>query len=251
MEEKGSTLKGGVIVIGSLFWESEQNCLPNDEKGAMRRTWRENNLDLDKAIDVPLPIRYGRSSSSRKCTYTMVFSKECQNAKIGQGKVIPFKEEFDLSNYQTFERQVTNLAKVEGIYKQKKKFSADWGTVSIWINPLSKSKEKIVQFWNSIKSVDHGFKQNTNHYKRLDGKLLDDNYCLSFEISTTLDFLLCTYIKAEHKNSQKDQNGEYPTIEEIANEINTSGYSTYFDQNNGNGIITFQDNEIKQLLINR
>ena len=50
----------------------------NKEKVKMhRKKWRENDLCNTKKFKVFLPIRYGRCSSKRCNTYTMVFSNEC------------------------------------------------------------------------------------------------------------------------------------------------------------------------------
>lgn len=57
-------MKGGVIIIGSLHWDT---C--ND------RTWRKNSIDINQGCPVYLPIRYGRKSRSRKYTYTMACAR--------------------------------------------------------------------------------------------------------------------------------------------------------------------------------
>jgi hypothetical protein len=84
VEEIANTqiIKGGVIIQGSLFWEDENNCIQDEEgkqkvqrEGKERREWRENHLNIKDAFLIPFPIRYGRCSSSRLCTYTMVIQK--------------------------------------------------------------------------------------------------------------------------------------------------------------------------------
>ena len=61
------SLNGGVLIIGSLLWDVDK----------IRERWRDNFLDMKRKLPVAAPIRYGRVSSERKCTFTMVFSAEC------------------------------------------------------------------------------------------------------------------------------------------------------------------------------
>ena len=69
-------LNVGVLIIGSLFWDSEQN----------RPAWRDARLDMATAQTVTAPIRYGRRSGrNRGYTYTMVFSRL---AELGHAKVV-------------------------------------------------------------------------------------------------------------------------------------------------------------------
>ncbi|MGA2681849.1 MAG: hypothetical protein ABSF44_08630 [Candidatus Bathyarchaeia archaeon] len=80
-------MKGGVLVIGSLLWDDSEN----------RVRWREKNLDIESKFQVYLPIRYGRLSSTRNNTYTMVFSNKCysKNYGLGKGWIIPIAAEID------------------------------------------------------------------------------------------------------------------------------------------------------------
>ncbi|MBI4930046.1 MAG: hypothetical protein HY841_04725 [Bacteroidetes bacterium] len=115
---KKEEIKGGVIIIGSLFWEDEKNCMKGEKaKGKRRKKWRNDNLNIDKTKPIPLPVSYGRCSSSRLCTYTMVLSSAYNN-KVGQGLVVPFKKEIDFSQENILKEQVGNLALAEGIYKK-------------------------------------------------------------------------------------------------------------------------------------
>ena len=86
-------LKGGVIIIGSLIWEDHLKKADN-----IRKNWRKQNL-LDKPVLAKVPIRYGRESQTRKHTYTMVFSKSCENT-LGQGLILSFNE--DIVTFECF-----------------------------------------------------------------------------------------------------------------------------------------------------
>ena len=51
----------------------------------------KKSLDKSRERYLDLPIRYGRISTTRNCTYTMVYSQECKsNEKMGRGIAIPF-----------------------------------------------------------------------------------------------------------------------------------------------------------------
>jgi hypothetical protein len=59
-------LNTGILIIGSLLWDSEDN----------RPAWRDARLDIASAEAVTAPIRYGRlSGKKRGRTYTPSFSR--------------------------------------------------------------------------------------------------------------------------------------------------------------------------------
>ena len=55
-------LKGGIIIIGSLFWEDH---LDNEKTDNIRKNWRQQYLN-DSPKLTKVPIRYGRASQTRK-----------------------------------------------------------------------------------------------------------------------------------------------------------------------------------------
>lgn len=255
MKKVNHTIKGGVIVMGSLFWEDEKNCVQGKEKeGLARRIWRRNNLDLPQKKKVQLPIRYGRFSGAdnRKNTYTMVFSRDYLT-RLGTGLVIPFKKNFLLNQKTKIREQIKRLAKVEGIRKVNETVLAKcWSAVSIWINPNSQCHDLIRNYWlrNIVGQNKHGYSGKS--YEWSDGTLLDQNFQLQLQIGSDLDFLLCTYILpkyeevANYNDCRRTQNMQsgYPTSQMIGEAISKSGYSTYFCQNRVSGIVTADDDEI-------
>src|ERR1700722_16557381 len=70
------SLSVGVLIIGSLLWDPEPE----------RTAWRNRRLQMANSLPVAAPIRYGRKSTSRGDTYTMVFSRGCP---AGQAVVVP------------------------------------------------------------------------------------------------------------------------------------------------------------------
>jgi hypothetical protein len=256
MSEEQNKIKGGVILIGSLRWENEIKAIQDSESKALakkRENWRNAYLDLDKEERHELPIRYGRCSSSRKCTYTMVFSRLALNLK-SVGLAIPYKSEIDFSNYLHFERQAKILADVEGISKNNdNRLRKSWGCIGSYINPNSPHIQIINNHWDNLRMTDNEYANKSAASYRFrnlqgDNSLLEANYQLSqaVQINTTIDFLFFTYIKPEHRNKTIEN---YPTPQETAEEINRSGYATYFEENKNSGITTFEDNDIDSFIV--
>ncbi len=238
-------IKGGVIIMGSLFWEDEKNCVKGKEEvGKKRRIWRENNLDLSQTKRIPLPIRYGRISSqdSRKSTYTMVLSREYLK-HLGTALVVPFRNSFLINEKTKIREQIIRLAKVEGIQKDNQEmFAKCWSAISIWINPNSQYLNQLRNYWlkNIIEKQTHEYSGKC--YEWSDGTLLDNNFQLQLPIVSELDFLLCTYILPKYSNTQNYQEcsgriqnmtQDYPTSQMIGEAISSSNppYVTYFAEN--------------------
>lgn len=246
--EQEKKIKGGVIIMGSLFWEDENNAIQEKAdicKGKNRREWRNSYLDLKLTEKTKIPILYGRCSSSRKCTYTMVFSNLALD-KESYGLVIPYKSEIDFSNYLNFKRQAQILADIEGISKDGNRLRKSWGCIGLYINPKSTFSSIIAKNWQTLRLTDSEYQKKATQYRLKEGydaSLLTDDYLLSKEcsINTDIDFLYFTYIKPEHRNKKEQR---FPTPQEIAEEMLRSGYQTYFCQNRASGIITAEDNEI-------
>ncbi len=250
-------IKGGVIVIGSLGWEDEINAIQEDEQiklGQKRRLWRETVLDLGNIKTIVVPIRYGRSSKTRKCTYTMVFSSTALTHKA-TGLIIPYNNNIDFADYSNFKDQALRLAEVEGIKKSKDKLIKNWGCIGVYINPTSIHGNLIRDHWRDLKRLNADYAQmNSTSYcftgLENEYSLLNEDFTLrtNVKVETKLDFLFFIYIKPEHRN-KGDQ--RYPTPEEIGNEIIGSGYKTYFEKNNDYGITTDDDVTIKQIINNK
>lgn len=226
-------MKGAVLIIGSLLWENEENAL-NVEQGKLRSSWRKK-LDLDKKMAISVPIRYGRKSKSKRCTYTMILSNSVSN--FGTAFIVPFKKE--INGYEELRNQALEFSVAEGISNKRNpnRLTASWGTVAIIFN---KSKEKQ---WDAIKKKWH---QEFSSFKNSDYKIGNEEPSIQqngelnfqFEIPEDIDYVFATPIMPNIS--------EYPTNERIIEAIIESKprYDTYVKENFKNGIRVQGDEEI-------
>jgi hypothetical protein len=231
-------MKGAVLIIGSLLWETNENAVKN-EQGKLREKWRET-LDIGKKIPLKVPIRYGRKSTSRKCTYTMIFSNS--QKVLGTAFIVPYLKE--ITSFEELKQQAIQLAEAEGISTRRnpnRLIAKSWGAVGIVFNNNSKN------ITNEIKDLWHNeFKEFDNTGYGLDGEevSIKENGELNFqiEIPDSIDYVFATPVKP---NVSK-----YPTVERIAEAIIESNprYDTYLKENYNNGIRTEGDEEIINLL---
>jgi hypothetical protein len=223
------SLNGGVLIIGSLLWDPQ------------REDWRNKYLKIEDKINVPAPVRYGRVSQTRNCTFTMLFSNECNHSKEKMGKAffVPFKE--NPINFSQLKIQTTELIKAERNKSNiEDRLYWDWGALAIAVNPKNSKVDKLLQSWS--KCYGNGF--NPDKYKvGTETPVLDKNGILSFTWTNELenyDFLIATATKPNVER--------YPTAENVADRIIVNEYSEYFDKNTALGITTFQDNEITEII---
>lgn len=241
-------LKSGIIIIGSLLWDNSK----------IRSEWRNKYFNYKNKIEVDLPIRYGRISSSRMNTYTMVYSKILKKEEYGKGILLELKNEIDkietlreiLENSIRVERDITQTE-----WKFLKKCEAfalnwSWGVVGLSINPkhidsnmkFSSKIEPIVQYWNdNLSDFDPKIFSLAN-----EGIFIEKNG--QFEIEWTkemdgLDFLFTTIVapKTEIVNN-------YPDADQIALKMYESNYYSYFIKNVENNISTKDDDRILELI---
>ena len=213
--KKEELLSGGVLIVGSLLWEESE----------IRDKWRLQCLDLKQRQLVSLPIRYGRISTTRNCTYTMVFSSECKTQEnLGTGVFIPFT--VNPINFEQLEVHVKRMISAE--FNKEKNLSSqnwDWGAMGISFNP-------------NVQSDDSKVGKETSVISKAGILSIDWQ-----NLHEKIDFVIATVIKPELKN--------YPTVKNIADRIVVNEYDKYFRENRREGIITFQDLEVEELLSNR
>ena len=233
--QKDISLLGGVLIIGSLLWDKEQQ----------RENWRNNFLLVNEGISVPAPIRYGRVSTERNCTFSMVFSDECNTVDcLGKAVFVPFNN--NPINFEGLDLQTTELIKSERKLNSldSDKFNWAWGTLTLSINPetLKGTSEKGIQaklllaYW--ARKYSGGFKPE--QYKvGNEQPVVNKQGLIKFNWPEDLneyDFIIATATKPERVS--------YPTPKNIADRMIANEYSEYFYRNLEYRISTFQDAEI-------
>ena len=120
-------LSAGVLIIGSLFWDSEQN----------RPAWRDARLNM---------------ATAQTYTYTMVFSRL---AKPGQAKVVQCRHAISTAADLVAEAQA--LWKAEQPTAAAGRIAADWGCVALLHNPERKIPEEILKGWEKRVADEPGY----------------------------------------------------------------------------------------------
>ena len=144
----GLNIKGGVMIMGSLLWQSHLKTEKNDN---IRSDWRNNHLSIDEKILVKIPIRYGRLSQSN--IYTMVLSNNCCKKKNGTGYIVPFKNK-NISTLEELMSESTAISIAEGMkghFVSKERGTENiWCSLGILFNPKYTdivSKKNIIEAW--------------------------------------------------------------------------------------------------------
>ena len=228
-------LKGGIIIIGSLLWDTSKT----------RVSWRNKSLmPLDRGIDVHMPIRYGRISKTRNYTYSMVFSNDCEKShKQGNAKFIEFN-----NNPVTLDElwtQCTELIKAE-TNKEMLSFSTfnwKWGALGLCINPKTEiDKKEVVHRLKESWKNKYGIKKPLipiDYEVNNEGLIINDSGILNIQWAKELekyDFFIATATKPEQSI--------YPNPYKIAEKMILNEDDSYFRHNQLNNIITFQDEDI-------
>ena len=229
-------VKLGVLIIGSLYWDDK----PHRDK------WRRGRLCVDAQQYVKAPIRYGRLSRSRGCSYTMVFSASLSEEQFGQAIVVPFK-----SNDLISEAEFLWIAERSPDSRPNDRISADWGCVALVENQDRPISDKLREAWTKRVSRERCYGQSMNSAsgekvafdrsgflnipwpRSTDGSELGFNALIATATNPTI------------------VGGSYPSAQQIANAWNTHEdreHVDYFLNNKKHGIKTFQDVEIEECL---
>lgn len=261
-------LKIGVLVVGSLDWESKDYggaCRAELERHGRsvkphRELWRQQRLmsDAASAFVVHVPIRYGRLSSSRGNTFTMVFSPEYQR-RHGTAKTIQCKH--TVSSFGDLLAEATELWVAESDEKHRGELSAKWGCIALVTpddfldQPDRKERQELLAAWAANVSKqpfygDLGFSSEDEKAAKgpviAGGRLRISWPTLTDGGSIPFDLLLATATNPEIGPGKK--RNRYPSVKEIADAWNTRGHTYYFRCNRLTGIKTSDDSEIEKLL---
>ncbi|MER9185927.1 hypothetical protein [Mesorhizobium australicum] len=155
-------LRTGVLVVGSLDWESTiYGGAFVGTPDLVRSNWRKTRLKVDKRSTqyVRVPIRYGRLSESRGNTYTMVFSPEL-GSRLGVGKAIHCRNA--VNEVDDLMRDARELWKAEQP-KGNGMISASWGCVANLTSPDflddkdAAARTKLLEDWAEITREQKGY----------------------------------------------------------------------------------------------
>src|SRR5260370_7892191 len=135
-------LTAGVLIIGSLLWDSKKG----------RPAWREARLDRTSAQSVTAPIRYGRLSESRGNTYTMVFSRLCD---AGRAKVLRCTRSISTPEDLIVEAEALWKAEQPGACPGR--IAAEWGCVALLCNPDRQIPENLLNACAEPVGVDPAY----------------------------------------------------------------------------------------------
>ena len=235
MVEKAHMSGIGVLMIGSLYWDCRSH----------RREWRDKRLEMCRSQPVRVPIRYGRRSRSRGCTYTMVFSAGLTDPKYGHGIVVPCKSQ-DLIE----EAECLWTAETACGENSERRISKGWGCVAVLENPEHPMSEEARSAWiervvrepcygklNS--AIGESVVVDRNGFLRLGWPSAPDGSEL------TVNVLLAT------ATNPTIVRGDYARADDIAAAWmapHGTKHDKYFWNNRNAGIQTFQDDEIERLL---
>jgi len=228
-------LTAGVLIIGSLLWDES------------RQAWRNARLDMTTVKNVTAPIRYGRLSSSRGNTYTMVFSRLCQT---GHAKAIRCSR--GVSTGADLIAEAEALWKAEQSDAPAGRIAAGWGCVALLCHPERKVPKSLLGAWADRVAREPNYGQVSQ--TQTEGRLIGDDGLLKIDwprlveggAPVDVDLLLVTANDPRINASSL----KYPDVGMITNAWNAAANKNaeYFWRNTENGIRTFQDDEIRALL---
>lgn len=229
-----ANFKVAILIIGSLIWNPD------------RKKWREERLQVERAIRVSAPIRYGRKS--RSDTYTMVFSNE---SRLGWALAVPCQRE--VSTADQLVEEARELWTAERLRPKSNCMSTDWGAVALLLNPKLDINQtgldeiragwlcRVKEEYKNYKCFKHG----DNEKRAVDqkGMLLIPWPQKGSGDPLDVDLLLAT------ANEPSLTKGSYATPQEIAAAWNRApNRPEYFCENRRAGITTADDYHIMRYL---
>jgi hypothetical protein len=230
----------GVLIAGSLHWDLL----------AHRFAWRKARLQAQTDVSVGAPIRYGRRSSSRGDTYTMVFAsgtplgkakvRRCSRTCLGIDEIVSEAEALWLAESPDGSAR-----------KRSERLGAGWGCVTLLPNPHSVVPLTLLDAW--AERVERNPAYDHRQFSVLGAPAIDERGILQIDWPNSLDtgkaiegvdILLATVTRP----TPDPATGGFPSAAELARAWNEAGNASYFRQNRKSGIHTFQDEEIEALL---
>lgn len=235
-------LRGGALLIGSLFWQDHLDLQRGDN---IRKKWRKERLCMEEVINVTVPIKYGRFSGTKTAAnqaYTMIFDNQLKPGQYGKAKAIPFK----LGIVHTFEEikaEVIAISEAEGAGYDFLKGNPAWCACAIVFKPGIEEniKNYILLKWAAAYEGSVGFAGCGDGFEA---------YCVrktgELDIpwppeAKGFDFLIATATKAKLRRGITEL-----SVEEIVAYLDQR---PYFYPNQAHGITTCQDDAIKRIAL--
>lgn len=220
-------LRCGVLIIGSLLWDNDG-----------RDRWRTWRLAGDP-IRVRVPIRYGRLSSKRGCTYTMIFAT-LKAEQFGDAVVVPCKSSVSTPENLLLEARWLWAAEADkvptaAVDSPREDYGSTWGRVAFLKRPGCEATEALLQSWHTVVDGTDSAELLINP----DGSLAIPWPHSEEAAELPFDILLATSTR---------QNTTELSARAIAEAWNLRDHREYFVNNRRSGIRTFQDDEINQHL---
>ena len=236
----GQSISVAVLIIGSLYWDPRTH----------RKEWRSSRFNLDDWKHVRVPIRYGRVSPSRGCSYTMVFSEGLDEDEYGQAIVVPCRQQATDVGELVDEAELLWLAERAAGSAPNGRISVDWGCVALRMNPECPLPDEIRSGWTERVSRESCYGQLNSAVD--EDVVVDKSGILNIPWPKSVrggdlpyDVLLAT------ATNPTIVRGHYPSPRQIADRWNTSNgkkHVNYFRENQAHGIRTFQDDNLADRL---
>lgn len=231
-------MKIGILMIGSLYWEQ-----------GTRQSWRQSRLIGEEDFIVEAPIRYGRRSTSRGGTFTMVLSGGCPSghARAVACRATPQSEADIIEEAEQLWTAERSEVRSNG------RISANWGCVALLPNPQTELLEEMLSGWGNRVHRENQY----GHVPQApsEPELVDELGLLHIPWPTVVsdrpnslpfDLLLATATHPTLKGNPPD----YPPPDTIARAWGEDAADaiSYFRNNTVSGISTFEDRLILQKL---
>ena len=240
-DQEAQVVKIGVLIVGSLYWDLE----------SPRPRWRAERLDCAHQERVRVPIRYGRRSTTRGNSYTMVVSPTLGADEFGTAIAVPYH-----SCNLVEEAQELWAAEDNSNDAPTGRISAGFGCVALLENPVHRLPDELRKAWTDRIEREEDYKTP----KRMDGEDRDVvDPCSGF---LTIDWprtedgpplgWSALLVTATSPKGPRQSSRRHPSPREIAEAWNISEDRDsrsrrtvdYFWKNRKNGITTHQDPEI-------
>lgn len=237
---------GGVLIIGSLFWQDNLGTGNN----TVRRDWRASHLDMNARIPVNAPIRYGRMSGGG--IYTMTFANSVRT-KPGTAWLVPFQQN-PITGFPQLLSQTRELSQAEGMDGRfiKSSNNVPWSVVGILFNESKiapPARQLLAGCWSSELQADSDYLlfDHSNFRLGTEKPCILQNGVLNFPwisaaddkdkvLVGNYDFLIATATLPTDR--------KYPSVTKMVENVKADKDRQYFRNNYRSGITTFQDQRI-------